>query len=80
MITSEEIYTRDQNSKWLQGRPVMIWTSKLERVTDDVHVFLVVGWMHSNLLYQFFEYEVRWLKRSDSWEVVDYKPIEQASQ
>ena len=80
VISADEIYTRGQNSKWMQGRPVMVWTSQVERVTEDVHVFLVVGWMHSNLLYQFFEYEVRWIKKNDSWELVDWKPIQQATQ
>ena len=78
VTVADEIYTRDQSSKWFDGRPAMVWTSRVERVTDDVHVFLIVGWTHSTLLYEFYEYEVRWLKRSDSWIVANFKPIQQA--
>ena len=76
VVELSEIYTRDENSKWLSGRPAIVWTSKLERVTKDMHAFFVVGWMHSNLLYEFFEYETRYVRENDSWKVVDYMAIE----
>jgi hypothetical protein len=74
---ASKLYTREGNSKWFGGKPAIVWTSKVQRVTEEVHVFVLLGWMHSNLLYEFFEYEVRYNKREDSWEIVDYKSVGQ---
>jgi len=79
VVDLKKIYTRDENSKWMTGKPAIVWTSKLLRVTEDSHAFFVVGWMHSNLLYEFFEYETRYIAKDDSWEVVDYMPVERPS-
>ena len=73
VVEHSQVYTRGENSKWHQGKPAIVWTSRVKEATDDVHVFIVIGWMHSNLLFQFYEYETRYLKRQDAWEVVDFK-------
>jgi hypothetical protein len=78
VVEASRLYARDENSRWLDGKPAIAWTSKVQRVDDDSHVFIMVGWMHSNLIYQFYEYETRYLKKEDAWEVVDYKSIDKA--
>lgn len=77
VVDVSRIYTRDENSKWMEGKPAIVWTSKVQRVTKDNHAFIIVGWVHSNLLYEFFEYDTRYVENDDSWEVVDYVPVEQ---
>jgi hypothetical protein len=77
VVDAKKIYTRNENSQWMDGKPAIIWTSKVQRVDEDNHAFIIVGWMHSNLLYEFFEYETRHIRADDSWEVVDYVPVGQ---
>ena len=72
VMPASNLYTRGENSKWLDGRPAIAWTSKVARLTPDQHVIVQVGWMHSNLVYEFYEYETRYSPKSDSWDVVDF--------
>ncbi|MFT5412229.1 MAG: hypothetical protein ACI8XO_002210 [Verrucomicrobiales bacterium] len=76
VIEGSKIYTRDENSKWFEGKPAVVWNSRLMKKTDDLHVFIVLGWMHSNLLFQYYEYETRYLKKTDAWEVVGFELID----
>ena len=78
IIDMSDVYSRAGNSKWLNGKPIVVWSSKITQVTEDVHVFIVLGWMHSDQVYQFYEYKVRWIERSDSWEVADFKLLERS--
>lgn len=76
VVSASSLYSRAEDSKWMDGKPAIAWTSKVERITKDKHVVVQVGWMHSNLIHEFFEYETRYTKKDDSWDVVDYKVIE----
>ena len=75
VVETDRIYTSAGNSKWMDGKPAIVWSSRVMRVTDDLHAFIIVGWAHSDTLYEFYEYETRYLKKQDAWEVVDYKTV-----
>ena len=72
VMPTADLYTRGENSKWLGGKPAIAWTSKVARLTPEQHVIVQVGWMHSNLVYEFYEYETRYSPKSDSWDVADF--------
>ena len=75
VVDAGRFYTRLEESKWWNGRPVIVWTSKVSRLTKQKHVIVQVGWMHSALIHEFFEYEIRYSPKAKSWDIADYKVI-----
>lgn len=61
IVDASEFYTRSSNSQWMSGRPVMKWVT--EATKDPKHPLranVLVGWMHSQIINQFYTYKLEY--------------------
>jgi len=80
VVPQSQIYSRSENSKWMDGKPALIWTSKIKGVNREKNVVMIVGWMHSNIIREFFIYELNYAGEESGWQVVDFEVVEQPAE
>ena len=75
IVDASEFYTRSSNSQWMSGRPVMKWVT--EATKDPRHPLranVLVGWMHSQIINQFYTYKLEY--DGVVWTILDVERLD----
>lgn len=61
IVDAEKFYTRSSNSQWMSGRPVLKWITEATKDPDHPRrVNVLVGWIHSQIINQFYTYKLEY--------------------
>ena len=75
VVNATKLYSRSSNSQWFESRPAMRWTAAAAKDPENpIRVKVLVGWMHSQLIYAFTEYTIDY--DGKGWAIVDFVAVD----